>query len=56
MSLAPSGGYVEYQDLVDYSKKSQTPRNIIYGSTELVTASDFLRQLTELGGKRFMSI
>lgn len=51
-----SGSYVEYQDLLDFSKKSATAKNIIYGSTELVTASEFLRQLSALGGKRFMSI
>jgi len=29
------------------------PKNIIYGTTELVTASEFLRQLNALGTKQY---
>ncbi|KAJ1492912.1 hypothetical protein T484DRAFT_1769691 [Baffinella frigidus] len=49
-----SGNYVEYQDLQDYA--ARTSKNIIYGTTELVTAAEFLRQLSVLGAKKFSTI
>lgn len=42
------GNYVEYQNLMDYRKhKSQgpVPKRITYGTTELVTASQFIAQV-----------
>lgn len=39
------GNYVEYQNLLDYSKKG-TPKRIIYGTTEMLTPHDFLQQLS----------
>jgi len=44
------GNYVEYQNLQEYAKK-QPLKKIIYGSTEIVTASEFLKQLKVLGEK-----
>lgn len=41
------GNYVEYQNLQNMAKKSG--KNIIYGSTEILTADQFLQQLDELG-------
>ncbi|KAF2071397.1 hypothetical protein CYY_007291 [Polysphondylium violaceum] len=40
------GNYVEYQNLQDYSKKSN--KKIIYGTTELLTSKDFLAQIKTL--------
>uniref|UniRef100_A0A914UW23 Sec1 family domain-containing protein 1 n=1 Tax=Plectus sambesii TaxID=2011161 RepID=A0A914UW23_9BILA len=48
------GNYVEYQNLMDYRKhKSQgaVAKRITYGTTELVTASQFIAQLTRLGSQ-----
>ncbi|KAG9510045.1 Sec1 family domain-containing protein 1, partial [Fragariocoptes setiger] len=54
--VAGGGNYIEYQNLVDYCKsKSKTvgnpsaSRHIIYGSTDLVNAEQFLKQLEKLG-------
>lgn len=51
------GNYIEYQNLVDYCKsKSRTTsgssslKHVIYGSTDLVNAIQFLQQLDEVGG------
>eukprot|EP01097_Dermamoeba_algensis_P005802 TRINITY_DN3663_c0_g1_i1.p1 TRINITY_DN3663_c0_g1~~TRINITY_DN3663_c0_g1_i1.p1 ORF type:complete len:642 (-),score=150.36 TRINITY_DN3663_c0_g1_i1:195-2120(-) len=45
------GNYVEYQNLLDYVKATsvKSSKKIIYGTSELVTANDFVRQLKELG-------
>mmetsp|Transcript_17578 Transcript_17578/g.27192 ORF Transcript_17578/g.27192 Transcript_17578/m.27192 type:complete len:94 (-) Transcript_17578:74-355(-) len=51
--MVGSGNYIEYQDLQDSAKKGPTSKNIIYGTTEMVSSSEFLRQLSVLGGKRF---
>jgi len=45
------GNYVEYQNLQDYAKKLPT-KKILYGSTELLNASQFLSQLSELSKKK----
>jgi len=44
------GNYVEYQNLQEYAKKLPS-KKIIYGSTEIVTASEFLKQLKVLSEK-----
>lgn len=41
------GNYVEYQNLQNMARKNG--KNIIYGSTEILTADHFLQQLDELG-------
>lgn len=50
------GNYIEYQNLVDYCKsKSRSAssqsgsRHVIYGSTDLMNATQFLQQLDQLG-------
>ncbi|KAL6056558.1 Sec1 domain containing protein 1, partial [Balamuthia mandrillaris] len=49
------GNYIEYQNLQDYAKKhssskhSDAPKQIVYGTTEMLTASQFLHQLSTLG-------
>jgi len=45
------GCYAEARDLLEYSKKnsSTVPRNILYGSTEILSPLEFLAQVTALG-------
>ncbi|KAI0209748.1 Sec1 family domain-containing protein 1 [Lamellibrachia satsuma] len=46
------GNYIEYQNLVDYLKSKSTGvnmRRITYGCSELLNASQFLKQLGQLG-------
>ncbi|KAK6636247.1 hypothetical protein RUM43_009905 [Polyplax serrata] len=46
------GNYIEYQNLVDYTKNKMGatgPKRIIYGASSLNNASDFLKQLSVLG-------
>jgi len=48
--IVGSGSYLEYQNLQDYAKvNTVSPKQIIYGSTEIINAADFLKQLVELG-------
>jgi len=42
------GNYVEYQNLQEYGRK-QPAKRIIYGSTEVLKASEFIQQLDALG-------
>ena len=45
------GNYIEYQNLVDYakSKPATWQKRIMYGCSDMVSPSAFLRQLAELG-------
>lgn len=46
------GNYMEYQNLQDYTKVASTPQapvSIAYGSTEILSATQFLSQLSSLG-------
>lgn len=45
------GNYIEYQNLVDYTKGKSGPatKKILYGCTDLVNADQFLKQLSQLG-------
>ncbi|KAF7988530.1 hypothetical protein HCN44_001103 [Aphidius gifuensis] len=47
------GNYIEYQNLVDYVKQKNSSgganKRIVYGSTTLVNARQFLKQLSHLG-------
>lgn len=45
------GNYIEYQGLQEYAQKQQPQKTIIYGSTEILSGKEFLRQLAELGRK-----
>lgn len=44
------GNYVEYQNLVDYTKSKQG-KKVVYGCSELFNASQFIKQLAQLGQK-----
>lgn len=44
------GNYLEYQNLTEWSvTPNRVPKHIIYGSTEIVTAGEFLAEVSELG-------
>ncbi|XP_023216749.1 sec1 family domain-containing protein 1-like [Centruroides sculpturatus] len=45
------GNYIEYQNLVDYTKNKTGSSNkrVVYGCTDLVNATQFLKQLSHLG-------
>ncbi|KAJ3120266.1 Vesicle trafficking between the ER and Golgi [Physocladia obscura] len=45
------GNYLEYQNLQDYAQRSQQKKRITYGSTEIVTAHEFLAQIEALGSR-----
>jgi len=49
--MVGGGNYIEYQNLVDYTKSKQgaTGKRIIYGASALYNAKEFLKQLTLLG-------
>ncbi|KAI4902197.1 hypothetical protein NFI96_029564 [Prochilodus magdalenae] len=44
------GNYIEYQNLVDYAKAKQGKR-VMYGCSELFNATQFMKQLSQLGQK-----
>jgi sec1 family domain-containing protein 1 len=47
------GNYLEYQNLKEYAYRSNlVKKQVMYGSTELLTAKKFMNQLELLGGKR----
>lgn len=43
------GNYVEYQNIIDYSKNRGGIQRITYGCTEMVNPLEFSKQLTNLG-------
>lgn len=45
------GNYFEYGSLQEFAKRQQPPKSIVYGTTEMVTPSEFVSQLAELGRK-----
>uniref|UniRef100_A0A3Q3G1J1 Sec1 family domain containing 1 n=1 Tax=Labrus bergylta TaxID=56723 RepID=A0A3Q3G1J1_9LABR len=44
------GNYIEYQNLVDYAKMKQG-KKVVYGCSELFNATQFIKQLSQLGQK-----
>uniref|UniRef100_A0A668S5G8 Sec1 family domain-containing protein 1 n=1 Tax=Oreochromis aureus TaxID=47969 RepID=A0A668S5G8_OREAU len=44
------GNFIEYQNLVDYTKSKQG-KKVVYGCSELFNASQFIKQLSQLGQK-----
>ncbi|KAM6358785.1 sec1 family domain-containing protein 1 isoform X2 [Rissa tridactyla] len=44
------GNYIEYQNLVDYIKGKQG-KHVLYGCSELFNATQFIKQLSQLGQK-----
>lgn len=51
--IVGGGNYIEYQNLMDYvkSKSGSSFRRIVYGCTSLQNASQFLKQLSQLGSE-----
>ncbi|KNC79335.1 hypothetical protein SARC_08271 [Sphaeroforma arctica JP610] len=47
--MVGGGNYVEFHNLKEYQKRSQTPSHITYGATTLFSAEDFLVELNALG-------
>lgn len=50
--IVGGGNYIEYQNLVDYTKNKTGPsgsKKIIYGASSLNNAREFLKQLSMLG-------
>lgn len=45
------GNYLEYGSLQEFAARQQPPRNIIYGTTEILSGKDFIEQLAVLGRK-----
>eukprot|EP00898_Chlorokybus_atmophyticus_P004670 jgi/Chlat1/5203/Chrsp33S05044 len=45
------GNYKEYLGLQEFASKHTPPKSVAYGSTEVLTGTEFLEQLTELGQK-----
>ncbi|KAI8869970.1 Sec1-like protein [Ramicandelaber brevisporus] len=43
------GNYIEHLNLEEYAQRSNPPKNIVYGSTEILNAKSFLEQLSALG-------
>lgn len=44
------GNYLEYQNLTEWSNQpNRTKKSIIYGSTDIVTANEFLNEISNLG-------
>jgi len=43
------GNYNEYQNLLEYANRQNPPKNITYGTTELLTPKEFIDQLNTLG-------
>ncbi|XP_031558433.1 sec1 family domain-containing protein 1-like [Actinia tenebrosa] len=47
--MVGGGNFIEYQNLMDYSKRNSGTKKIIYGASEVINATQFLKQLTRLG-------
>ncbi len=45
------GNYMEYGSLQELAQQQQPVRHIIYGTTEILTGSEFVEQLSLLGQK-----
>eukprot|EP00879_Flechtneria_rotunda_P018857 GHRR01019794.1.p1 GENE.GHRR01019794.1~~GHRR01019794.1.p1 ORF type:complete len:638 (+),score=249.45 GHRR01019794.1:780-2693(+) len=43
------GNYLERETLTAWASRSQPPRQVLYGATDLTAGEDFLKQLEELG-------
>lgn len=52
--IVGGANYIEYQNLVDYVRQKQSSnitKRIIYGSSTLMNAEQFVKQLTTLGSE-----
>uniref|UniRef100_A0A7I4DSW6 SM/Sec1-family protein n=1 Tax=Physcomitrium patens TaxID=3218 RepID=A0A7I4DSW6_PHYPA len=45
------GNYLEYGSLQEFAKRQQPTKNIIYGTTEILSGEEFIEQLAVLGRK-----
>ena len=45
------GNYLEYGSLQEFAQRRQPSKNIIYGTTEILSGKDFIEQLAVLGRK-----
>lgn len=45
------GNYLEYESLSLYASRSQPPKNILYGATDIISPEAFAKQLADLGKK-----
>ena len=43
------GNYLEYESLSLYASRSQPPKNILYGATDIISPEAFAAQLGDLG-------
>lgn len=43
------GNYLEYQNLTEWANQPTAPKSIVYGCTDIVTAKQFLAEITTLG-------
>uniref|UniRef100_A0A8C3ULY7 Sec1 family domain containing 1 n=1 Tax=Catharus ustulatus TaxID=91951 RepID=A0A8C3ULY7_CATUS len=50
MFVVGGGNYIEYQNLIDYIKGKQG-KHVLYGCSELFNATQFMKQLSQLGQK-----
>lgn len=47
--IVGGGNYIEYQNLMDYSKRHSGAKKLLYGASEVMNAAQFLKQLSHLG-------
>lgn len=43
------GNYLEHESLSLYASRSQPPKNILYGATDIISPEAFAKQLADLG-------
>ena len=43
------GNYLEYESLSLYASRSQPPKSILYGATDIISPEGFVQQLADLG-------
>ncbi|KAJ1718887.1 Vesicle trafficking between the ER and Golgi [Coemansia erecta] len=46
--IVGGGNYIEYQNLMEFAQHATPRKNVVYGSTDIVNAEGFLRQLARL--------
>ena len=47
--MSGGGNYLEYESLLSYASRSQPPKNILYGATDIIAPEAFAKQLADLG-------
>ncbi|XP_048586451.1 sec1 family domain-containing protein 1 [Nematostella vectensis] len=47
--MVGGGNFIEYQNLMDYAKRSSGTKKVFYGASEVLNASQFIKQLSRLG-------